>query len=131
MQAYVLLCLPCVLAEPSHIPDVAYLLDDIVEWKVLGLRLGLPFNDLEAIKHNNPRVIDCKLAMLHQWLRTGRATRQSLVSALREMGENQLAYRVLTNSVAGTDPPPDDIASHILTEETLGKINFQQVSFIT
>ena len=60
--------------------------------------------------------------MLRKWLCTGRANRQSLISALRRMRENKLADRVLTNSVAGTDPPPSGTASHILTRETVGEI---------
>ena len=36
----------------------------------------------------------CKTAMLHAWLETGKATKSSLVAALREMGEDSIANKV-------------------------------------
>ena len=37
----------------------------------------------------------CKAAMLHAWLRSGRATRSSLVEALGMMGEDEIAAKIV------------------------------------
>ena len=44
-----------------------------VDWKVLGLMLGLPDNALENIQSSNSSVLDCQKAMLHQWVQFGQA----------------------------------------------------------
>ena len=113
----VLVCFPSVLSEPSHLVDVFELLSDLREWKTLGLRLGLPFPTLEKIECDKQGVDNRKMAMLHEWLAKGGATRQSLASALRRMEENRLADRVLTISVTAAD-----MATHTLTEEPPGEI---------
>ena len=116
------ICLPCAPSGPSHLVDVFELVGDLREWKILGLRLGLSFPTLEKIESDKQGVDNCKMAMLHEWLAKGGATRQSLASALRRMGENKLADEVLTGNETATDPPPPDTATHTLTEETLGEI---------
>ena len=116
------ICFPCAPSGPSDLVDVFELLGDLREWKILGLRLGLPFPLLEEIERDKRGVDNCKMAMLHEWLAKSGASRQSLVSALRKMGENGLADRALTGNVAATDPPPPDTATHTVTKETHGEI---------
>ena len=81
---------------PSHLDFLFDLLDDLTQWKILGLKLGLSFPTLEKIECDKQGVDNRKMAMLHMWLEKGGATRRSLVSALSRMGENRLADRVLT-----------------------------------
>ena len=87
---------------------------------------------LKRIENSNQGRDDCKMSMLNEWLEKGGATRQSLASALRKMGENGLAGSVLTSeigdnsvltgSAAATDLPPSDTSTQTLTEEPLGKL---------
>ena len=119
------MCVPCFLCAPSgpsDLVDVFELLGDLREWKILGLRLGLPFPTLEKIEHDKRGMENCKMAMFHEWLVKGGASRQSLASALRRMGENRLADRVLTGNVPAADLPSLDIATHTLAEEPFGEI---------
>ena len=116
------ICLPCAPSGPSHLVDVFELVGDLREWKILGLRLGLPFPTLEKIECDKRGVDNCKMAMLHEWLAKGGASRQTLASALRRMGKSRLADRVLTGNVAATDPPSPHTATYTPTEEPLGKI---------
>ena len=44
-----------------------------VDWKVLGLMLGLPDNALENIQSSNSSVLDCQKAMLRLWVQFGQA----------------------------------------------------------
>ena len=97
------------------------LLEDLTEWKVLGLKLGLSYPTLKKIECDEHGLDNRKMAMLHEWLAKGGATRQSLASALRRMEENRLADRVLTISVTAADLPPPDITTHTLTEEPPGE----------
>ena len=93
--------------------DIVFeLLEDLTKWKILGLKLGLPFPTLNKIECDNQGVDNCKMAMLHEWLVKGGATRQSLASALRRMGEKRLADRVLASNVAATDLPSINTATH-------------------
>ena len=115
-------CFPYALSDTFDLKKVFLLLEDLAEWKILGLHLGVPNPVLKEIQYDKPSVTACKVAVLWKWLNSGGATRQSLVSALRKMGENRLADGVLTGSVAATDLPPLDIATHTLTEETLGEM---------
>ena len=55
----------------------------VFRWRRIGLELNLTYSDLKVIKCNNESVEDCATAMLHQWLKSGRATKQALVEAVR------------------------------------------------
>ena len=57
----------------------------VSRWKTIGLELELTYDNLEVIKCNNNSVEDCATAMLHQWLTSGRATKQALVEAVQEV----------------------------------------------
>ena len=107
------------------------LLEDLTKWKILGLKLGLPYPVLNKIGCDNEGTDDCKMAMLHEWLAKGGATQQSLASALRRMGENRLADRVLNGNESAADPPPLDIATHKPTEEPLGEIRGGEFILLT
>ena len=52
----------------------------------------MEYSFLDSIdKDKGGDVEKCKTAMLHSWLKTGKATKSSLVTALREMGEECIA----------------------------------------
>ena len=54
----------------------------VARWKKIGILLKLPYSDLEVIKRNQPDEEERLMAMLNQWLTSGRATKQALVDAL-------------------------------------------------
>ena len=57
--------------------------DLVSRWRRIGLELELTYGDLEVIESNRAREEDRATAMLHQWLISGRATKQALVDAVR------------------------------------------------
>ena len=76
-------------AEATHLREVLLFLKKqglVYRWRMIGLVLKLAYDDLEAVKcNNNNSVEDCAAAMLHQWLTSGRATKQALVEAVQEV----------------------------------------------
>ena len=67
----------------------------LTDWIGLGLRLGMDFAVLKRIaKSHSNKVEKCKTAMLHAWLKTGTATKDKLVTALRLMGEVSIVDKV-------------------------------------
>ena len=57
----------------------------VARWKKIGIMLHLRYSDLEVIKRNQPDEEERLMAMLDQWLTSGRATKQALVDALRRL----------------------------------------------
>ena len=57
----------------------------VARWKKIGMMLQLPYSDLEVIKRNQPDEEERLMAMLNQWLTSGRATKQALVDMLRRL----------------------------------------------
>ena len=47
--------------------------------------LGLRYSDLEVIKRNQSDEEERLMAMLNQWLTSGRATKQALVATLQRL----------------------------------------------
>ena len=71
-------------------------LETVIDWYILGLNLGLPKHLLDEIERdyqgNNRR----KTQMLDLWLRrTPNATRDDVIRALKQMGENSVAENIL------------------------------------
>ena len=56
-------------------------------WKKIGIMLQLRYSDLEVIKRNQPDEEERLMAMLNQWLTSGRATKQALVATLQRVWE--------------------------------------------
>ena len=74
-------------AEATHLRGVLRYVKKqnlVSRWKTIGLELELTYDNLEVIKCNNESVEDRVTAMLHQWLTSGRATKQALVEAVQE-----------------------------------------------
>ena len=73
---------------PDHLSEVMMFLQDlglVVHWKMIGVLLQLSYPNLEIIENNNARVENRLIAMLHQWLVSGRASKQALVDALQRL----------------------------------------------
>ena len=68
--------------------DLFESLRDLRDWKTLGLFLGVPFPTLEKIELDKQGVDNRKMTMLYHWLCSGVADKQTLLNALRKMGES-------------------------------------------
>ena len=83
----------------SHLLDI--LQDTAADWQRLGLYLQLNYSVLQRIAEDNRGVDNRLTAMLDFWLETGKATKSSLVAALRKMGKGIIADRLDTTSEQG------------------------------
>ena len=75
-------------AGSEKMPEVlSYLIHQgmIPYWKRLGVLLGLPYSDMEAVEANHARADERMMGMLSQWLRSNTATKQRLLDALKDM----------------------------------------------
>ena len=77
-----------VLSDPSHLADLLESLRDLRDWKKLGVFLGVPFPTLEKIELDEQGVENRKMGMFYHWLCSGTANKETLLVALRKMGEN-------------------------------------------
>ena len=78
----------CIYIEATHLCGVLLYLKkhNIVSyWRMIGLELELTNDNLDIIESYRDSVEDCAMAMLHQWLASGRATKQALVEAVQEV----------------------------------------------
>ena len=74
------------------------------DWHSLGLQLGLLYPTLEQIEtDNNKEVVRCKTKMIAAWLKrqdnvlqVGVPSRSVLQTALRKIGENEIADQIVT-----------------------------------
>ena len=92
LYTYIYICIVYVCidmtfsAGTTHIREVLHYLEKqnlVSRWRRIGLELQLTCDDLNIIKRNNDSVEDCATDMLHQWLRSGRATKQALLEAVQ------------------------------------------------
>ena len=74
-----------------------------VDWKVLGLMLGLPDNALESIQSSNSSVLDCQRSMFHEWIQLGQAYLSVLVGVLEGavINESEIAAKAKQNLFEG------------------------------
>ena len=82
------LIITCSSVGSDHLPVVLLYLEDqglITRWKKIGVMLRLPHSDLEVIKRNQPDEEERLMAMLDQWLTSGRATKEALVDVLQTL----------------------------------------------
>ena len=54
-------------------------------WKMIGAFLELSYSTLKDIEQNEVGEGDRMMAMVHEWLISGRATKQALVDALQRL----------------------------------------------
>ena len=55
------------------------------EWKKLGAYLGIPLYKLKVIEADHAKADDRMMDTLDLWLKTGTATKQELIDALRKI----------------------------------------------
>ena len=74
--------------DSDHLSVVLLCLEErglVTRWKKIGIMLQLRYSDLEVIKRNQPDEEERLMAMLNQWLISGRATKQALVATLQRL----------------------------------------------
>jgi hypothetical protein len=70
-------------------------LDDIVEWQILGIHLGIKHSALKIIQLNNHfQIQTSRKDMIMTWLDGGNATREGLITALKVMDSNRIAEEI-------------------------------------
>ena len=84
------------ITDQSHAPLVLKAIKKIVEeWETLGLYLGIENDELKAIKYNCQNQVEvCKKDVICQWIKLGAATREGLISALEDVGRNDIVAEV-------------------------------------
>ena len=83
------------LLDTSHLLAIKKNLHGLTDWQELGLELGMEYSLLDSIdKDKGGDVEKCKTAMLHLWLGTGRATKNTLIHALTEMDEVSIVAKL-------------------------------------
>ena len=81
------------LLDENHIPVVLKAIKTIVgEWENLGLNLGIEKHVLDELKYNYPHQVQvCRKEMISYWImQTKNATCNKLISALKDLGENNI-----------------------------------------
>ena len=94
-----------VIAAENDLVDVFNVIDDIVNWEVLGLQLGLRLSKVEIIEREQRGIIkNCKTHMLSAWLQQQDNVSQKgvpswsvLKAALKRMGEHETADWIHSN----------------------------------
>ena len=72
--------------DTSHLPVLLTALWQVYQWFDLGLQLGVPYHSLKKIeKEQGGAVEDSKREMLVAWLKGQGASKQALMTALRNM----------------------------------------------
>ena len=91
-------------AAIEDLGDVYEAVHDVVDWKRLGLKLGLHYPTLTKIRNDQRDQTDnCKMEMLSAWLNQQDSVPQKgvpswsvLQAALRKIGENELASEIVS-----------------------------------
>ena len=86
----------------NDLSDVLAVIDDVYNWKELGLQLGLVDISLERINlEQQGRIDSCKIHMVSAWLQqqdnvsqNGVPSRSVLIAALKRMGEHEIADKI-------------------------------------
>ena len=90
-------------SDSSSLPDLLSSLRQLVDWKSLGLELGLFHSTLQVIEdEQRGRVRRCIMEMVSEWLKQrdnvrkrGTSSWRRLVNALRRVGEDRIAEEVV------------------------------------
>ena len=70
-------------------------LEKVFEWFFLATHLDIPHHELKIIEQNHPKnVKQCKVEMVHTWIKLGGASWSALVRALWEIGRRTLAKKL-------------------------------------
>ena len=72
----------------AHLSDVLFIVEQqgvISHWKKLGVYLRIQLPELEVIEADHAKADDRMMTMLDHWLKSGTATKQVLIDALRKI----------------------------------------------
>ena len=75
--------------------------DAKAKWKALGLKLGVPKGELDAIEYSNSSIGQKLMETLDKWLQSGRSTTwKALAEAMgtATVGREDLKQKILTRS---------------------------------
>uniref|UniRef100_A0A1X7TPX7 Death domain-containing protein n=2 Tax=Amphimedon queenslandica TaxID=400682 RepID=A0A1X7TPX7_AMPQE len=85
--------------EIDDLDDVFEKLDDLNEWKKLGLKLGLKYPTLERIEKDKRVIDDCKMEMLACWLKKQDKVKspswKQLIIVLCKMKETEISKKII------------------------------------
>ena len=97
---------PTAPATPT-LKELSNALDSVVNWYLLGVKLGLQDHELHTIEQNYRGDSErCKHEMLSRWLRTAKlATWKAVTDALQQMGEHTVAAKILAKYCTDTGKP--------------------------
>ena len=89
----------------ADLDEVKTSLRDLVEWKDLGLKLGILYPTLQKIEKNRHGMVEeCKREMLAAWLqivdKVSEPSWTTLVDALESIGEIRLADEIKKQKVS-------------------------------
>ena len=86
---------PTAPATPT-LKELSNVLDSVVNWYLLGVKLDLQDHELHTIERNYRGDSErCKHEMLSRWLRTAKlATWKAVTDALQQMGERTVALNI-------------------------------------
>ena len=75
--------------------NLMHALKEVIDWKLLGLRLKMSTTDLEMIEHDYSRLNDQKIKLFTLWLkRDPKASWKNILDALKQMELHDVARRV-------------------------------------
>ena len=97
------------------------LCSSLTKWKVLGLRLGVDYTELNKIKADNDDTDSCLMEMLAAWLKqSSKAVRtyKHLLDSLESIGERELADRIKRNLLKRKADQYESSSSKRLCTET-------------
>ena len=106
-----LLCVIVIHTGTGDLVDVLEVVDSVIDWKRLGLTLGLLHHTLTVIEsRRRGEPSECMIDMLSAWLmeqdyvsQTGVPSWSVLRAALEKIGENETADRIPTAAVGDSD----------------------------
>ena len=95
-------CYYVLITAENDLCDVLVVIHDLVNWKELGLQLGLLYSTLKSIDLEQRGIIaSCRIEMLSAWLQQqdnvaskGVPSWSVLRASLKKMGEHELANRI-------------------------------------
>ena len=97
MSCALLISSPTAPATPT-LKELSNALDSVVDWHLLGVKLGLEDHELSIIDKDfhgkgNER---CKHEMLSRWRNAKFPTWKAVADALQQMGEHAVAFKIQT-----------------------------------
>ena len=96
MRCSLVISPPTALATPT-LKELSNALDSVVNWHLLGVKLGLEDHELRAIDHDfhGDGIERCKHEMLSHWLRNAKLpTWKAVADALQLMGEHAVSLKI-------------------------------------